>query len=98
VRIVGGNVEIASFVSALSNVLGTPIADKTGLTGTFDLILTFAADQSVAIAPPPQPGAAGSTAPTIFTAIQDQLGLKLDASRGPVEVLVIDSVERPTEN
>jgi len=68
----------------------------TGLTGGFDAQLTWTPDASLSNSPEaPSPASDGSS---LFTAIQEQLGLKLDAQRGPVEVLVIDSVERPTED
>jgi len=105
-RILGGKVSMASLTPTLSNLLGRTVIDKTGFTGTFDVDLQFAPDQALAVLPPPgPPGAPGATAPatdpagpSIFTAIQEQLGLKLDSGKGPVEVLVIDSVEKPTEN
>jgi uncharacterized protein (TIGR03435 family) len=59
-----------------------------GLTGAFDIHLTWAIDN-----PPPD-----SAGPSIFTALQEQLGLKLEATKGPVEVLVIDHIEKPSGN
>jgi len=105
-RILGGKVSMASLILTLSNMLGRTVIDKTGFSGAFDVDLQFAPDQALAVLPPPgPPGAPGATAPaadpagpSIFTAIQEQLGLKLDSGKGPVEVLVIDSVEKPTEN
>jgi uncharacterized protein (TIGR03435 family) len=78
--------------------LGRVVVDRTGLQGSFDLDLDFglespAAGSTGASDAPPQ-----SDAPSIFTAVQEQLGLKLESTRGPVEVLVIDRVERPTED
>jgi uncharacterized protein (TIGR03435 family) len=64
------------------------VIDRTGLTGTFDWELQWTAD------PFPRPGALDAL--TLFTALQEQLGLRLDSARGPIEALVIDSVERPT--
>jgi uncharacterized protein (TIGR03435 family) len=73
------------------------VVDRTGLTGNWEFELEFAAEalpgQQLppgAAAPPVDPDA-----PNLFTAIQEQLGLKLDATKGPVEVWVIDSVEKP---
>jgi uncharacterized protein (TIGR03435 family) len=67
------------------------IIDKTNLQRLFDIHLQFAARESVeAVSEVPYP--------TLYTALQEQLGLKLESARGPVEVLVIDSVARPTEN
>jgi uncharacterized protein (TIGR03435 family) len=66
-----------------------PVIDRTGLPGDFDVELTFR----------PLDSAGGdSTAPDLFTAVQEQLGLKLESARAPVEVLVIDRAERPSEN
>ena len=69
-----------------------PIVDATGLSGNVEWILTFAWGPGApgGVAPPP------ADVPEIFTALQEQLGLKLDARRAPVEVLVVDSVELPT--
>jgi uncharacterized protein (TIGR03435 family) len=64
-----------------------PVIDRTGLTGDFDVELTFA---------PFNAPAADSTAPDLLTAVQEQLGLKLESTKALVDVLVIDHVERPT--
>jgi len=72
----------------LSNVTSSVVNDKTGLTGGYNFHLKWSSDET----------AATDDAPSIFTAIQEQLGLKLQPAKGPVEVLVIDSVEHPTEN
>lgn len=93
------SVNMAYFVKFLTIELRKPVIDKTGSTGAYDFTLEFAPEQSprAAIddpgALPPEPGAA-----SIFTAIQQQLGLKLEAGRGPVQTFVIDHVERPSGN
>ena len=69
------------------------VVDRTGMTGSWDFELTFAPENRGPDAPPADPNA-----PSFFTAIQEQLGLKLESTKGPVEVLVIDSVEKPTED
>ena len=78
------------------------VIDKTGLTGYYDIALTYtpAADQQPQGPPPPgfTPPPIDPDGPTFFTAIQEQLGLKLDAQRAPIEVLVIDSVAMPSGN
>ncbi len=80
------------------------VIDETGVSGRFDIHLTFARDQALAKLPPlsPSPSAPGVASepgdPTIFTAVQEQLGLKLVPAKRLVEILVIDSVERPSEN
>jgi uncharacterized protein (TIGR03435 family) len=78
----------------LSSFLGRNVIDRTGLTGQYAISLSFA---------PVDPGApAGDVtqdfAPSIFQALQDQAGLKLESTKGPVEVLVIDHAEKPAAN
>jgi uncharacterized protein (TIGR03435 family) len=76
--------------------LGRTIIDRTGLIGTFDVHLKWTMDASAGAA---SPGISDdSTGPSIFTALQEQLGLKLESAKGPVEVLVIDHVEKPSAN
>jgi uncharacterized protein (TIGR03435 family) len=85
-----GGYPMSEFQRFLTGQTQRTVIDRTGLTGAWDFELTFA---------PPQLGAdvtGDRDVPTLFTAIQEQLGLKLDATRGPAEVLVIDRVERPT--
>ena len=73
---------------------GRMVADQTGLTGTYDFTLTWS-DQSVATGAGQENG---TDAPSLFTAVQEQLGLKLVPTRVPVEVIVVDSIERPSAN
>jgi uncharacterized protein (TIGR03435 family) len=103
----GGAVEaegstLSEFSKLLNLFLDRPVIDKTGIAGRFDIHLEFAPDQVTPGLPAPLPNApalpADPTGPTIFTAIQEQLGLKLEPARGPVQVLVIDSIKRPSEN
>lgn len=94
---------LSAFATGIANQLGRPVIDKTGLTGAYDFELTFMPEGRGAPIGPLPPGAPDipapdPDAPSIFTAVQEQLGLKLEAGRGPVEVLVIDSVERPIED
>ena len=101
-------IPLANLITFLSNQVNRVVIDKTALTGTFDVDLKWAPDPSLGGGgllgpPPPGPPGAGappppSDAPSIFTAIQEQLGLKLDSQRGPVDVLVIDHVDQPTED
>ena len=83
-RIEGGNVSMAALVDAISGEAGRVVIDKTGFTPRFNLVLDFARAAD--------PTASG---PTIFTAIEEQLGLRLVPTEGSVELLVIDRVERP---
>jgi uncharacterized protein (TIGR03435 family) len=81
-------------VRLLSNRLDRPVIDRTGIPGMFDAHLEFSMD--VPVSDPAEPAGAGG--PSIFTAVQEQLGLKLSPANGPVEVLVIDHAEKPSEN
>ena len=86
----------------LQTLLGDVVVDKTGLTGNYDFKLTWAPDEAQAGKPGaqgvPATNGAEETGPSIFTALQEQLGLKLEATKGPVEALVIERVEKPSEN
>jgi uncharacterized protein (TIGR03435 family) len=82
------NVDMSQLVESLSGLVGRQVIDKTGVTGRFDVNIEYNRDLA--------PG--DEVAPSINTVLQDELGLKLDSGRAPVEVLVIDYVERPSEN
>ncbi len=87
------NQTMADIADALGQgVLNRPVVDQTGLTGRFDLRLTWTPDGSVTATENP------NDLPDFFTAIQEQLGLKLVSTKAPVDVLVIDHVERPSPN
>jgi uncharacterized protein (TIGR03435 family) len=79
--------------------VGRTVVDKTGLTSVYDFTLQFTPDDNKAV---PNTGARPSApepiAPSIFNAIQEQLGLKLESGKGPVDVVVIDHVEKPSGN
>jgi len=77
-------------VRVLSSAMDRPVLDRTGLTGFYDLTLEFARDPAAAVAE--------SNAASIFTAVQEQLGLKLESSKGPIEMFVINGVDRPSAN
>lgn len=100
----GQQVPIAMLATVLTTILNRPVMDKTGLTGNYDFTLTWTPDDSQAQGPPGAPNgqpplpAPDPNGPSIFTAIQDQLGLKLESGKGPVEIIVIDHVERPSGN
>lgn len=92
------NATMGDFVSLLQRaVLDRPVVDKTGLSGRFDFDLTWAPDESQFGGEVPAAPADASSAP-FFTAIREQLGLRLVATKGPVEALVIDKAERPSAN
>jgi uncharacterized protein (TIGR03435 family) len=82
---------MADLAGTLRGVGDREVVDRTGLTGTFDFELRYAPDAVRATAADPT-----QALPDVFTALQEQLGLKLESQRGPVEYLVIDRVERPT--
>ena len=92
---------MTQLVSSLSQSTGGPVLDRTGLRGFFELKLEFAAEAGAmsALGPAGPPATAAPVdAPSLFSAIQDQLGLKLEPRREAIDVLVIESAEQPTEN
>ena len=87
-RLQAQHMDLDHFVEILSHPIGYPVVDKTGITGNFDFDLSYA--------PANDPG---SPLPSLFTALQEQLGLKLETQKVPVEMLVIDHADKiPTEN
>ena len=98
---VAAPLEILSTI--LSNAMERPVVDKTGLTGKYHFVLEWTPDVGAGAGsqgfgdgiPSPAPALGG---PTIFTALQEQLGLKLDSQEGPVQLIVIDRAEKPSEN
>jgi uncharacterized protein (TIGR03435 family) len=98
VRYSGRKIAMSQFLATLTGSPTTPnvdrpIVDRTGLSGAIDFSIEFAPASRA------DGGASGSTAPpSLFTALQEQLGLKLESQTGPVDVLVIDHIEEPSEN
>ena len=101
----GKKISMAQLANSLSGIVGPPVIDKTGYTANFDFHLEFTRD--VTATQPNFPPAAGdnglpmpvdTSRPSLFTALQEQLGLKLEATKGPVEILVIDHAEKPSKN
>jgi uncharacterized protein (TIGR03435 family) len=90
---------MAQFALGISNRVGRQVIDRTGLAGDWSFELSFAPPPNT---PPPPPGAdvppADPNAPDLFTAIQEQLGLKLESTKGMVDVFIVESIERPTED
>lgn len=82
----------------LSFYLGRPVIDETGLTGSYDFKLQWNPEQDQLAASPQPELNDPSAAPSIFAALTDQLGLRLESKKGPVVVYVIEKVERPSEN
>jgi uncharacterized protein (TIGR03435 family) len=90
---------IAQFTSLLALTAGRAIVDKTGLTGRYDIDLTYVPERpGPGFATDNAPAANDPNAPSLFTALQEQLGLKLERDQQPQDVLVIERVERPTED
>ncbi len=100
----GSAVTIASIAGSLTRMLGQTVTDKTGLSGLYDISLQYTPGAEQAPGPfgPPPPGAEpppiDPTGPSLFTALQEQLGLRLESTKGPAEVIVIDSVQKPSSN
>ena len=95
------NATMADFAGAMQGaVLDRPVVDQTGLSGRWDFTLTWTPDefqfQGLGVRVPPPPD--NATAPNLFTAIQEQLGLRLESTKAPAEVLVVDRVDKPTPN
>jgi bla regulator protein blaR1 len=96
---------LAGLAGQLTLYLDRPVLDRTGIQGDYDFTLKWTPapnesnPQAMGLPPraePPRP--ADSSGPSIFTALQEQLGLKLESTKGPVDILLIDHVERPSEN
>lgn len=83
----GFAVTMPMFAKELGRLTGRPVIDRTGLNARYDYVLEWSPDSD-----------ASSAGPTIFTAIQEQLGLRLESVKAPVETLVIDHIERPSQN
>jgi bla regulator protein blaR1 len=97
-------VPFANLIAALSQILGRTVIDKTDAKGLYDFDLKWTPDVGQAVGPPGAlppgvpPPPVDPSGPSLVTALQEQLGLKLESAKGPVDVLVIDSVQKPTEN
>jgi uncharacterized protein (TIGR03435 family) len=84
------NMPLGGLVNYLANILGSPVHDDTGLKGRYNFTLEFVR--------PGRTAPAGESTPDLFEAVQEQLGLKLEGKKGPVEVLVVDHAEKASEN
>jgi len=96
-QLAAGGFPIGLLAQQLSQSAQRVVVDRTGLTGNYDFDLKWTPDQLPQGAPPGAPvPAIDPNGPSLFTAVQEQLGLKLESTKGAVEVLVVDHVERPT--
>jgi len=99
----GHAIQVGMLAQSLAGLTGRPVVDKTGLTGKYDFVLEWTPDPGAdaraqgfgngVTEPAPAPGG-----PSIFTALQEQLGLRLESQKGPVETIVIDRAEKPSDN
>ena len=98
-RVTTQAISMEPFAKNLGKLLGRTVVDRTGLEGKFAFTLEWTPDpgQPMGLLGP-SPASADDSGPSIFTALQEQLGLKLEPQKGPVEILVIDHVEKPSEN
>jgi uncharacterized protein (TIGR03435 family) len=104
----GGGIPLSQLATSLSNFVQRVVVDRTDLLGSFDLDLKYTLDHGMMAqvfgtakagalaAAPPKDASAASDGPSLFSALQEQLGLKLESSRGPVDVLVVEHVARPS--
>ena len=88
---------IPDLTATLSNLMDRPVVDRTGLTGEFDITLEWERDVDVPNSDGGFPGGA-MFGPSMFRAFQDQLGLKFESAKAQLEGIVIDHVEKPSEN
>jgi uncharacterized protein (TIGR03435 family) len=104
-RLSGQKVAITQLIDSLSRFTNRVVLDKTNLTGKYDINLEYTPEQGQFQGPPgggppgmPPLPPIDPNGPSLFTALQEQLGLKLESQKGPVEMIVIDHIERPSEN
>jgi uncharacterized protein (TIGR03435 family) len=94
--------QMSTIVRGVSTWMGAPVIDKSGLTGRYAYFMYYSPDLPLSslggMILPPTTSSVDPNLPSYATALREQLGLKLEASRGPIDVLVIDSVQQPTEN
>jgi uncharacterized protein (TIGR03435 family) len=91
-----GGMPISVVTGPLGGMVGRIVVDRTGLTGNWDADLKFATDSGRGFPPGANPPPADPDAPSIFTAVQEQWGLKLESTKAPVAVLSIDKIEAPS--
>jgi uncharacterized protein (TIGR03435 family) len=103
-QLIGERTSLYGLVANLTGILGRPVIDRTGLTGRYDFKLEWTPEMLADVKGPDGPGekvsvsAPGFADPSIFTALQEQLGLKLESQKGPVEVIIIERAEKPAAN
>jgi len=94
-----GKVNMKQLVNVLSDILGRTVIDRTEFTGTFDVKLEYTPEGTTSATDGFEPTQGFDTSgPSIFTALQEQLGLRLESQKAPADILVIDHAEKPSEN
>jgi uncharacterized protein (TIGR03435 family) len=96
--LVAKGIKLDELTSYLARATERPVFDKTGLTGKFDVVLEFAPDEIATASSAGSPLGASSDMPGVVTAVEQQLGLKLVSAKGPGDFVVIDHIEKPSEN
>jgi uncharacterized protein (TIGR03435 family) len=98
-RLEASGIPTQKLADLLARLTGQQVMDATGLPGVFNFTLEWSPDESQKSLPSPDAAAAPASGPSLFSALQEQLGLKLEGRKAPVEILVVDHVEKaPTEN
>jgi uncharacterized protein (TIGR03435 family) len=96
-RIAGEAVPVSTIAGMLTGLAGRRVLNKTGLTGRYDVDLRYTPDSGQAPGAAPEPTDSPDEE-SLFGALQTQLGLKLESTRGPIEILIVDHIERPSAN
>jgi len=94
-QLTGEGIPIANLAMFVAQMLHKQVVDKTGLKGNYDMVLKWQPEDQ---APESRDATGGEQAPSIFTAVQEQLGMKLEPTKGLVDTIVVDHVEMPSEN
>jgi uncharacterized protein (TIGR03435 family) len=98
-RMEAKKIAMQKLADLLARQVGLPVIDSTGMKGVFDFTLEWSPDEAPGMTLTDGNGAAGTAGPSIFNALQEQLGLKLESGKGPVEILVVDRMQKaPTGN
>jgi uncharacterized protein (TIGR03435 family) len=98
-RLEATKITMQKLADLLGRGAGAPVIDATGLQGVFNFTLEWSPDEAPGMATTDGGSAGGTAGPSLFTALQEQLGLKLEGAKGPVEILIVDQIEKaPTEN
>jgi uncharacterized protein (TIGR03435 family) len=92
-HIVGQQATLSSLLFVLTDFSGRPVIDQTGLTAKYDFDLRWSPDER-----PADPAPSATSGPGLFTALEEQLGLKLEPANGPLNIVIVEHIEKPSEN